>query len=128
MIKKILIANQSSNVGFRRKNKASTLYRYFRDMKRCIDEMKRVLKDKGYWLVGLDLKGEESLDQVDPAFPLAVVVGGEKRGIRRLVREQCDHLVRLPMKGQLASLNLSVAAGVLLYLIILKKEGSGQTR
>ncbi len=80
------------------------------------------LKDKGYWLVGLDLKGEESLDQVDPAFPLAVVVGGEKRGIRRLVREHCDHLVRLPMKGQLSSLNLSVAAGVLLYSLILKKE------
>jgi 23S rRNA (guanosine2251-2'-O)-methyltransferase len=78
------------------------------------------LKEEGFWLVGLDLQGEEGLDQIDTSLPLAVVVGSEQDGLRRLVREHCDFLVRLPMKGKLDSLNLSVAAGILLYSIIIK--------
>jgi 23S rRNA (guanosine2251-2'-O)-methyltransferase len=77
------------------------------------------LKEEGFWLVGLDLRGDESLEQIDTRLPLAVVVGNEQDGLRRLVREHCDFLVRLPMKGRLASLNLSVAAGVLLYSIVM---------
>jgi 23S rRNA (guanosine2251-2'-O)-methyltransferase len=50
--------------------------------------------------------------------PLAVVMGGEGRGIGRLVREHCDLLVRLPMRGEIASLNVSVAAGVILYDVV----------
>ena len=84
------------------------------------------LKGEGYWLVGLDLAGEESMNQIDTASPLAVVVGGEQRGLRRLVREHCDYLVRLPMAGKLSSLNLSVAAGVLLYSIVLKRRDPQQ--
>jgi 23S rRNA (guanosine2251-2'-O)-methyltransferase len=80
------------------------------------------LKEEGFWLVGLDLAGEESVNQIDISVPLAVVIGNEHKGLRRLVREHCDFLVRLPMKGQLSSLNLSVAAGVLLYSIALRKE------
>jgi len=84
------------------------------------------LKEEGFWLVGLDLSGEESVNQIDISVPLAVVVGNEQKGLRRLVREHCDHLVRLPMKGQLSSLNLSVAAGVLLYSIALRQSTSLQ--
>jgi 23S rRNA (guanosine2251-2'-O)-methyltransferase len=80
------------------------------------------LKNEGFWLVGLDLRGEENMNQIDINLPLAVVVGNEQQGLRRLVREHCDYLVRLPMKGKLSSLNLSVAAGVLLYSIVLKQE------
>ena len=81
------------------------------------------LKKRGYWVVGLDAQGKDGLNQIDVSLPLVVVVGGEHQGVRRLVREHCDILVSLPMKGQVSSLNLSVAAGVLLYQILLRREG-----
>jgi 23S rRNA (guanosine2251-2'-O)-methyltransferase len=81
------------------------------------------LKEQGFWTVGLDMQGSEGLGQVDPASKLALVVGGEDRGLRRLVRENCDFLVRLPMRGQVSSLNLSVAAGILFYLLIDRELG-----
>ena len=80
------------------------------------------LKERGLWIVGLDLKGTLRPDQIDASLPLALVVGGEHRGVRRLVREHCDFLVSLPMKGQVSSLNLSVATGILLYQIVMKRE------
>ena len=86
------------------------------------------LKKEGYWLLGLDLSGEESFDQVDTKLPLAIVVGGEQRGLRRLVREKCDFLVRIPMVGRVSSLNLSVAAAVLLYTLDKKPIWEGPAR
>jgi 23S rRNA (guanosine2251-2'-O)-methyltransferase len=84
------------------------------------------LKSAGYWAVGLDMGGNVGPDEVDPALKLVIVVGGEDRGLRRLVRESCDFLVRLPMRGRVNSLNLSVAAGILLYALTASKEsGSG---
>ena len=71
------------------------------------------LKGQGYWVVGLDMQGKNSVDEID-ADHLTVVVGGEHQGLRKLVRNHCDSLVSLPMKGRVSSLNLSVAAGVLL--------------
>ncbi len=73
------------------------------------------LKESGYWSVGLDMRGSEHPEGIDPTSPLVIVIGGEDRGLRRLVREHCDFLIRLPMRGQVSSLNLSVAAGILLY-------------
>jgi len=81
------------------------------------------LKAEGFWLLGLDLNGVEDMNQIDRNLPLAVVVGGEQLGLRRLVREHCDFLIRLPMKGEVSSLNLSVAAGILLYSIVLERPG-----
>jgi 23S rRNA (guanosine2251-2'-O)-methyltransferase len=75
------------------------------------------LKDAGYWAVGLDMEGDLGPQQIDPALKLVLIVGGEDRGLRRLVREKCDFLVRLPMRGRVNSLNLSVAAGILLYAL-----------
>lgn len=80
------------------------------------------LKKDGFWIVGLDPGGETTLDQINANLRLAVIVGGENRGLRRLVRQQCDFLVTLPMQGRLASLNLSVAAGILLYHIFLESR------
>jgi 23S rRNA (guanosine2251-2'-O)-methyltransferase len=73
------------------------------------------LKARGIWVVGFDAAGTERWDAVDLGRPVALVLGGEGRGIRRLVREHCDHLVSIPHFGHIASLNVSVAAGIGLY-------------
>jgi 23S rRNA (guanosine2251-2'-O)-methyltransferase len=73
------------------------------------------LKKRGLWIVGFDASGTERWDQVDYRRPIALVLGGEGRGIRRLVREHCDHLVSIPLFGHVGSLNVSVAAGIALY-------------
>ena len=73
------------------------------------------LKARGIWVVGFDAAGTERWDAVDLARPVALVLGGEGRGIRRLVREHCDHLVSIPHFGHIGSLNVSVAAGIALY-------------
>ena len=73
------------------------------------------LKQLGYWVVGLAGDAEEDLYEVDLTGPLVVVMGGEAEGLRRLTRETCDRLVRIPMTGQIESLNVSVATAVCLY-------------
>ena len=87
------------------------------NLSRTLDE----LKQAGFWIVGLDPRGSTSLNQIDATLRLVVVVGGEHQGLRRLVRRQCDFLAALPMQGRVASLNLSVAAGVLLFHISLRR-------
>jgi 23S rRNA (guanosine2251-2'-O)-methyltransferase len=74
-----------------------------------------LLKDKGVWVVGTDGEAPQTLYQADLARPLALVLGAEGSGMRRLTRERCDFLVRIPMAGQIESLNVSVAAGVSLF-------------
>ncbi len=76
------------------------------------------LKGRGVWVVGFDASGSERWDRVDYRGPVALVLGGEGRGIRRLVREHCDHLASLPLFGHVTSLNVSVAAGVALYEVV----------
>ena len=73
------------------------------------------LKDRGLWLVGLAGEAETDLYGLDLRGPLALVLGSEGRGLRRLTRERCDFLARLPMLGRVESLNVSVAAGICLY-------------
>jgi len=77
----------------------------------------QTLKDAGYWIVGLDMDGGTDYDNFDVDSPIALLVGAEGRGLGRLVTEQCDYLVKLPMRGQIASLNASVATGIVLYEI-----------
>ncbi len=76
------------------------------------------LKSRGYWIVGFDGTATERWDAVDYRRPVALVFGGEGRGIRRLVKEHCDHLVSLPLFGHVQSLNVSVAAGIALYEVV----------
>lgn len=78
----------------------------------------RWLKDNGVWVLGAAGEAEQTLFQTDFTPPIALVVGAEGKGMRRLTREQCDVLVKLPMLGQVESLNLSVATGVLLYEVV----------
>jgi 23S rRNA (guanosine2251-2'-O)-methyltransferase len=75
----------------------------------------RLLKDAGVWIYGASGDAERSLYDTDLRGPLALVLGGEGKGLRRLTRELCDFLVAIPMAGRVESLNVSVAAGVLLY-------------
>ena len=73
------------------------------------------LKDRGVWIYGLAGEAEKTLEEADYARPLAWVVGSEGKGLRRLVRETCDELLAIPLKGKTPSLNASVAAGIALY-------------
>lgn len=73
------------------------------------------LKTLGYWIVGLAGEGGESLFEIELTGPLVLVLGGEGEGLRRLTRETCDRLARIPMRGAIESLNVSVAAAVCLY-------------
>jgi 23S rRNA (guanosine2251-2'-O)-methyltransferase len=76
------------------------------------------MKARGLWILGFDAAGTQRWDATDLKQPIALVLGGEGRGIRRLVREHCDHLAFFPMFGHVASLNVSVAAGVALYEVV----------
>ena len=75
----------------------------------------RKLKEQGMWVVGADMDGECDYDEANLTGPLVLVVGGEGHGIGRLTKENCDFLVRLPMKGRINSLNASVAGSILMY-------------
>lgn len=74
------------------------------------------LKEAGFWVAGADTKGA-SLNKVKSAFPLALVIGGEGQGIRRLVKDRCDALVSIPQNNVISSINASCAAAILLYEI-----------
>jgi len=80
---------------------------------KCIKD----LKEQGLWVVGADMGGSEYFLSNIPT-PTALVIGGEGRGIRKLVRQNCDMLVSIPMSGKVASLNASVAAGIIIYEVI----------
>jgi 23S rRNA (guanosine2251-2'-O)-methyltransferase len=75
----------------------------------------RDLKDRGIWLIGADDSAEQSLYKAKLEGPLAMVLGAEGEGLRRLTKESCDLLVSIPMFGSVSSLNVSVASGVCLY-------------
>jgi len=83
------------------------------------------LKKAGCWVVAAEMDGEELWHNKNLSGPLVCVIGSEGRGIGRLMKEKCDFLVRIPMKGRIASLNASVAAAVLCYEI-LRQKSEGQ--
>jgi 23S rRNA (guanosine2251-2'-O)-methyltransferase len=88
--------------------------------------LNRTLKswgDAGLQIVGLDAKGDTELDELDGTGPIVVVVGSEGKGLSRLVRENCDAVVSIPMAGPTESLNASVAAGVVLAEIARQRRG-----
>ena len=82
----------------------------------------RELKKRGVWIYGMDMEGE-TWCTADLRGPIALVVGSEGRGIGRLVKEQCDFKLSLPMAGQISSLNASVACGILLYEASRQRQG-----
>ncbi|MCG7874009.1 MAG: 23S rRNA (guanosine(2251)-2'-O)-methyltransferase RlmB [Candidatus Thiodiazotropha lotti] len=80
------------------------------------------LKAEGVWLIGTAGEAQQTLYQADLSGPLALIMGGEEKGLRRLTRENCDLLVKLPMQGSVESLNVSVAAGVSLYEALRQRQ------
>ena len=86
----------------------------------------RRLKEAGLWLCGLDAHPEALLpDEADLTGPLGLVIGSEGRGLRRLVREGCDFLMRLPMRGRVESLNAATAGAIALYMAWQARGWSG---
>lgn len=75
------------------------------------------LKEEGFWAVGTSLNNSKNYTEMDYKMPVALVMGNEEKGIRKLVAETCDFLVKIPMLGKVDSLNVSVATGVLLFEI-----------
>ena len=80
------------------------------------------LKAKGLWIVGLDERGQQSYEEIDYKMDCAVVLGAEGKGLHDLVSKKCDFLVSIPMLGKVPSLNVSVAAGVMLYEIVRQRR------
>ncbi|HNJ74048.1 MAG TPA: TrmH family RNA methyltransferase, partial [Pseudomonadales bacterium] len=79
-------------------------------------------KAQGLWLVAATADGPGTLFQADFKGPIALVMGAEGHGLRRLTREQCDFEVAIPMKGAVASLNVSVASALLLYEVMRQRD------
>lgn len=75
------------------------------------------LKEQNIWIAGAAGEAEKNIYEMDVNMPIALVMGAEEKGMRRLTREQCDFLVKIPMNGSVDSLNVSVAAGVMVYEI-----------
>ena len=89
----------------------STPYLMVTNLARALSE----LKERNIWIVGADERAEKTLYEADLPESIAWVLGAEGEGMRRLTRESCDLLVRIPMRGEVESLNVSVSAGVCLY-------------
>lgn len=82
----------------------------------------KLLKDNGFWIIGSVLENSKSYTLIDYKIPVALVLGNEEKGIRRLTAENCDILINIPMKGKLQSLNVSVAAGIILFEILRQRN------
>lgn len=82
------------------------------------------LQQQGVWVVGAAGEADSSLYQTDLSGPLALVMGAEGSGMRRLTRERCDFLAKLPMAGEVSSLNVSVATGIFLFEVVRQRSGS----
>ena len=90
-----------------------------------INRALETLKERGYWIYGLDERGQEAYDRVEFTAHAVIVLGGEGKGLHEQVRKHCDVLLRIPMAGKISSLNVSVAAGVVLFEWR-RKAGSGE--
>ena len=96
------------------------------NMKICMvtnlnDTIKR-LKDCGLWIVGTDMNTNTKYSDLKYDFPVALVIGSEGFGMSRMIKESCDYIVNIPMKGKVNSLNASVAAGIIIYKIFEKRN------
>ena len=88
------------------------------NLSQTIDE----LKEKGFWIVGSTLDNAKNFTEVDYKIPIALIVGNEEKGIRKLTASKCDFLVKIPMSGKIQSLNVSVATGILLFEILRQRN------
>lgn len=82
----------------------------------------RMLQENGLWIVGSSDRAEQSLYTTDLTMPLALVMGTEESGMRQLTTKHCDYLVKIPMQGQVESLNVSVAAGIMMFEVLRQRQ------
>lgn len=87
------------------------------NLARCIDDLK---KNK-FWIVGTKMDAQKSYKDIDPSTSLAIIIGNEGSGIRRLVLDKCDYHISIPMVGKINSLNASVSAALIMYEVLNKK-------
>lgn len=90
-----------------------------KNLARAIEDVKRA----GCWIVGLDERAEKNLTEVDLTGPIAIVLGREGEGLHELTRKRCDFLVSIPTQGPVRSLNVSVAAGIILFEAVRQRAG-----
>lgn len=89
-----------------------------KNMVHVIDDLKR----SNCWIVGTSLKGEKFYTDADFDIPLGIVLGNEEKGLRPIIEEHCDFLVKIPMLGKIQSLNVSVSAGIILYEVLRQRK------
>ena len=87
-----------------------------------LNETIRYLKEQGLWICGTDMNTNTTYTNQDYKMPIALVIGSEGFGISRLVKENCDFLVKIPMKGKITSLNASVSAGIVMYEVVKQRK------
>jgi 23S rRNA (guanosine2251-2'-O)-methyltransferase len=87
-----------------------------------VSQTLKALKKQGLWVVGADMDGTQNYYEADLTGPVVIVVGSEGEGMGRLTKEACDFVVKIPMKGQITSLNASVACSLLLYEVLKQRE------
>lgn len=75
----------------------------------------RNLKEEGLWIIGTDMETEVEYDKQDYTGNIAIVIGSEGFGMSKIVKDNCDFLIKIPMKGKITSLNASVSAGIVIY-------------
>jgi len=90
---------------------------------RAMEEM----KEAGFWLVGLDERAEKNYTEANLKGPVGIVLGGEGKGLHELTRKRCDFLVSIPTTGPVRSLNVSVAAGIMLFEVVRQRRASSAT-
>lgn len=91
-----------------------------------INETIKFLKENGIWICGTDISTNTYYDKQDFTGPIGIVIGSEGFGMSRLVKENCDFLVKIPMKGKITSLNAAVSAGIVIYEAVKQKKNKGE--
>lgn len=91
-----------------------------------VSQTLKALKKQGLWVVGADMDGTKNYYETDLTGPIVIVVGSEGEGMGRLTKEACDFIVKIPMRGQITSLNASVACSLLLYEVLRQRELKGK--
>ncbi|OGW28652.1 MAG: 23S rRNA (guanosine(2251)-2'-O)-methyltransferase RlmB [Nitrospinae bacterium RIFCSPLOWO2_12_FULL_47_7] len=94
------------------------------NLAQAIEEMKQA----GFWIVGVDMEGEKKCHQFDFNMPVALVIGGEEKGVRPTLKKACDFTVSIPMRGTIGSLNASTASAVVFYEILRQKDLKNKKR
>ncbi len=125
----VMPARRSARVTPAVVNASSGASEHMRIAQHNIAQTIRTLKEQGVWVAGLDASEQSQLlHDVDLGGPVALVVGHEGRGMRRLVQENCDFLVRIPMRGEIESLNAAVAGSIALFYVWEQRDFDGSGR